>query len=119
MRLIYIISLMQLLYMLVGCATHVYVYDFTTKEPITDAFVYVNEYKMFNPFNSSNIYLTDKDGCVDISETLRDGQVSIYIGKDGYPLNIFSRDFEEKKILNYFSRESRFQNLRCLSESRF
>lgn len=58
---------MQLLYMLVGCATHVYVYDFTTKEPITDAFVYVNEYKMFNPFNSSNIYLTDKDGCVDIS----------------------------------------------------
>ena len=88
---------MQLLYMLGGCATHVYVYDFTTKEPIPDAFVYVNEYKMFNPFNSSNIYLTDKDGCVDISETLRDGQVSIYIGKDGYPLNIFSRDFEGKE----------------------
>ena len=52
---------MQLLYMLVGCATHVYVYDFTTKEPITDAFVYVNEYKMFNP----DAFVMKKDNCMD------------------------------------------------------
>lgn len=105
---------MQLLYMLVGCATHVYVYDFTTKEPVTDAFVYINEYKMFNPFNSSNIYLTDKDGYVDISETLRDGQVSIYIGKDGYPLNIFSRDFEGKENIKLFLKRKPLPKLEVL-----
>lgn len=93
---------MQLLHMLVGCATHIQVYDSETKEPIADAFVYINEYKMFNPFNSSDIYLTDKDGHVDISETLRDGQVSIYIGKAGYPLNIFSRDFEGREDVKLF-----------------
>ena len=83
--------------MLIGCTTHIQVYDFDTKEPIADAFVYINEYKMFNPFNSSNIYLTDKDGRVYISEILRDGQVSMYIGKAGYGLNVFSRDFEGKE----------------------
>lgn len=88
--------------MLIGCTTHIQVYDFDTKEPIADAFVYINEYKMFNPFNSSNIYLTDKVGRVYISEILRDGQVSMYIGKAGYGLNVFSRDFEGKENVKFF-----------------
>ena len=93
--------------MLVGCTTHVYVYDSVTKEPIDGAFVYIDEYKMFNPFNSSNIYLTDKDGRVDISESLRDGQVSIYIGKSGYKeekmLNSISKERESQKSDKYLS----------------
>ena len=112
MRFIYIIALMQLLHMLVGCATHIQVYDSETKEPIADAFVYINEYKMFNPFNSSDIYLTDKDGHVDISETLRDGQVSIYIGKSGYDLNVFSRDFEGRENVNFFIKREPLPKLR-------
>lgn len=103
---------MQLLSMLVGCTTHVYVYDSVTKEPIDDAFVYINEYKMLNPFNSSNIYLTDKDGRVDISESLRDGQVSIYIGKSGYNLNVFSRDFEGREDVKLYIERTRVSKVR-------
>lgn len=114
MRPIYSISIFQLLYIFVGCttATQVYVYDSTTKEPIEDAFVYLNEYKMFNPFNTSNIYLTNKEGYVNISENLRDGQVSIYIGKDGYDLNIFSRDFEKKENIKFFIEKTKVPKVR-------
>lgn len=98
-----IILLFFLCCLFAACSTtHVYVCDSETKEPIEGAFIYINEYKMFNPFNSSNIYLSGKDGRADISETLRDGQVSIYAGKEGYPLNVFSRDFKESENVKLF-----------------
>lgn len=88
MRFIYHIYLSSVFFFLAGCATpRLSVYDFDTKKPVENAFVYINENKMFNPFNGSNLYLTDEQGNVNISESLKDGQVSVFVGKEGYDLN--------------------------------
>ena len=64
-------------------------------------------------------------GNVNISESLKDGQVSVFVGKEGYDLNLFTRNFEQQdnirlfvkktacpKIKNLFIRESLIANAR-------
>ena len=44
-----------------GCAGgRLHIRDHETNEPVANAFVCVDEYKMFSPFNGSNIYVADK-----------------------------------------------------------
>lgn len=126
MRFIYNTFLLMAFFLLAGCTTsQLSIYDFDTKKPIANAFVYINEHKMFNPFNVSDIYLTDEQGNVNISESLKDGQVSVFVGKEGYDLNLFTRNFEQQdnirlfvkktacpKIKNLFIRESLIANAR-------
>lgn len=99
-----------------GCttSTHICVYDSLTKVPVGNAFVYVNEHKMFDPFNGSNIYMTDARGCVDIAEHLRDGQVSVFAGKSGYDLNMFTRDFEGKDNVKLFIAKTKTPKIKSL-----
>lgn len=101
------ILLFSLIFALSGCAcSRLAVYDFTTREPVANAFVYVYEHKMFYPFNGASIYLTDERGNVDISESLKDGQVSVFVGKDGYDLNLFTRNFERQETPQLFIKKT-------------
>ena len=107
MRFIYNAFLLTAFLLLAGCTTsQLSIYDFDTKKPIANAFVYINEHKMFNPFNASDIYLTDEQGNVNISESLKDGQVSVFVGKEGYDLNLFTRNFEQQDNIRLFVKKT-------------
>lgn len=99
-----------------GCTTssHICVYDAQTRVPVENAFVYVNEHKMFSPFNASGIYMTDMHGCVDVAESLRDGQVSVFVGKTEYGLNVFTRGFEERENIQLFIAKTKTPNPKTL-----
>lgn len=79
-----------------ACATNktIIVCDKETGAPIPKAFVYLNKFAMFYPFNSSAIYLTDDKGIVELNEEISQGQASLYAGKQGYLLNAYSGDIE-------------------------
>ena len=61
---------------------------------------------MFYPFNGASIYLTDERGNVDISESLKNGQISVFVGKDGYDLNLFTRNFERQETPQLFIKKT-------------
>ena len=98
-----------------GCSStvKVSVYDSDTMEPVPDAYVYVNEFEMFSPFNESNLYTTNSLGSVEISQRLKDGQANIYAGKAGYALALYNGKYQGVDSINiYISKLSQGQKFK-------
>ena len=83
-----------------GCASShkVIVLDSDTKEPIENAFVFTCEGNMLNPFNSSALYKTDKDG-------------QVYINESGDALLIVAGKFEYSMETDYKYRKEHNDHL--------
>ena len=81
----------------IGCASShkVMVLDENTGEPIEGAFVFTCEGNMLNPFNSSALYKTDKNGQAYINES--GDALLIAAGKSGYSLET---DYKYRKVCN-------------------
>lgn len=80
-----------------GCTSFhkVIVLDSDTEEPIENAFVFTCEGNMLNPFNSSTLYMTDKNGQVYINE--RGNSLLVIAGKPGYSMET---DYKYRKEHN-------------------